>query len=42
MTLKFWGSETESAAAGGLEEPKIRGTGEQTRLRKAILNLSRV
>lgn len=42
MTLQFWVSETESAAAGGLEEPKIRGTGEQTNLWKAILNLSRV
>jgi len=41
MTFQFWGSEPGSAAAGGLEEPKIRGTGEQTSLRKAILNLNR-
>lgn len=42
MTLQFWGSEPGSAAAGGLEEPKIRGTGEWTSLRKAILNLNSV
>lgn len=36
------GSEPGSAEAGGLEEPKIRGTREWTNLRKAILNLNRV
>lgn len=42
MALQFWGRETGSAAAGDLEEPKIRGTGEWTSLRKAILNQSRI
>lgn len=36
MTPRSWGSETGSAEAGGLEEPKIRGTGGRTNLRKAI------